>query len=161
MIIPYLRNIIDNHKDMWKIQLAIEISFVSYVKDFNKDSNEGFNEDSYKTYTIHIHSENSSIFIGYETDNIIKELFDSLLKEYQESLKTKMKRSDLVFDSVDALYCKLHKRSLNRRSSYIDSPEWRKSKIAKINPKNKRDDKCFPYAIAVALNHQQINNDPE
>ena len=51
-----------------------------------------------------MHSESSPIFIGYKTDNIVKELFKSLVKEYHESLKTKMKRSDFVFNSVDALY---------------------------------------------------------
>ena len=98
-----------------EIQLTIEISFSSTVKD----SNEGSNKPS----TIHIHSDNLFIFIGYKTNNIIKELFDSLLKEYQESLKTKMKRSHLVFDSVDALYYKFHKANLNRGGSYIDSPK--------------------------------------
>ena len=149
MIIPHLRNIIDDHKDGWKIQLAMEISFVSTVKDSNE------------LYTIDVYSENSSIFIGYKTDNIIEELFKSLKKRYQESLKKKMKRSDLVFDSADALYYKLHKISLKRGGSYIDSPEWLKIKKATINLKNEKDDKCFQYAIPVALNYQQINNHPE
>ena len=124
MIRPYLGKIINDHKDGWKIQLTIEISFVSYVKDSNKDSNEDFNEP----YTTNIHSENPSVFIGYETDNIIKELFKLLLEEYQDSLKRNMKSSDLVFDCVDALYYKFHKTSLNRGGSYVDSPEWLKNK---------------------------------
>ena len=65
-----------------------------------------------------------------------------------------MKKSDLVFDSVDAFYYKFHKISLNRGGSYIDSLEWVKNKKATINPKNKKDYKCFQYAIAVTLNHQ-------
>ena len=40
----------------------------------------------------------------------------------------------------------------------MDSPEWIK---ATLNPENKKDDKCFQYAIAVVLNDQQINNHPE
>ena len=40
---------------------------------------------------MHIHRENSSILIGYKTVNIIKELYNSLLKEYQEKLRTMMK----------------------------------------------------------------------
>ena len=35
-----------------------------------------------------------------------------------------MKGSKFVFDSVDLLYYKLHKKSLNRCGSYIDSPKW-------------------------------------
>ena len=65
-----------------------------------------------------------------------------------------MKKSDLVFDSVDALYYKIHKISLNRGGSYIYSPEWAKNKKATTNPKNKKDDKYFQYAITVALNYQ-------
>ena len=72
-----------------------------------------------------------------------------------------MKKSDFVFNSVDALYYRIHKISLNRACSYIDSPEWLKNKKATINPKNKKDNKCFQYAIATALNYQQINNHPE
>ena len=65
--------------------------------------------------------------------NIIEKLFDSLVKEYRESLKTKIKRSDCAFDSVDALYYKI---TLNIVGSYIDSPEWLKNK--KSNDKSKK-----------------------
>ena len=51
----------------------------------------------------------------------------------------------------------IHKTSLKRENSYIKSSEWLINKRATINPKNK-DDKCFQYSIAVALNHQNIGN---
>ena len=66
-----------------------------------------------------------------------------------------MRGSEFNFDSVDALYYDLNKISLNRDGSYIFSPEWLKNKKATINSKNK-DDKCFQYALAVALNYQNI-----
>ena len=50
----------------------------------------------------------------------------------------------------------IHK-SLKRENSYIKSSEWLINKRATTNPKNK-DDKCFQYSIAVALNHQNIGN---
>ena len=61
-----------------------------------------------------------------------------------------------------ALVCcrSLHKTSLKRGKSYIESPEWLKNKRATINPKND-DDNCFQDAITVALNHQNIENHPE
>ena len=67
----------------------MEVTFVPDIKDFDEDIDEGSDEDSVEDssknsnkncnehYTIDIHSENSSIFIGYKTDNIIKELFKS------------------------------------------------------------------------------------
>ena len=64
-----------------------------------------------------------------------------------------MKESDFVFDNVDLLLYKLHKISLNRGGSYINSPEQLKNKKATTNYKNK-DDKCFQYALTVALNYQ-------
>ena len=67
---------------------------------------------------------------------------------------------NFFFDSVDLLYYKLHKKSLNFGGSYIDSPESLKNKNSAINPKNNYD-KCFQYAITVALNHQNIKNNPE
>ena len=66
-----------------------------------------------------------------------------------------MRGSEFVFDNVDLLYYKLHKISLNRGGSYIASSKWLKSKKTKINRKN-NDDKCFQYAITVALNYEQI-----
>ena len=53
-----------------------------------------------------------------------------------------------------------NKISLSSCGSYIDSPKWLKNQKAIINPKN-NDDKCFKYAITVALNHGQIKKDPQ
>ena len=57
------------------------------------------------------------------------------------------------------IYCyKLHKISLNRDASYIDSLEWLKNKKAKINPINKKYDNCFQYTITAALKYEEKNN---
>ena len=46
------------------------------------------------------------------------------------------------------------------KRAYIDSPKWLKDKKSTINPKNK-DDKCFQYAVTLALNLDNIDNHPE
>ena len=66
----------------------------------------------------------------------------------------------IIEDFVVSLYYKLHKVSLNRGRSYIDSPKWSKNKKATINPKIS-DNKCFQYALTVALNYKQIKSHPE
>ena len=109
---------------------------------------------------MHTKSNNAEIKNGTETGDIINELFKSFLRRYQKGLETKMKGSEFVFDSVDLLYYSLHKISLNRGGSYIDSPDWIKNKKETINPKNK-DNKCFKYAVTAALNYNEINNHPE
>ena len=60
----------------------------------------------------------------------------------------------------DVLHYDLHKISLSRGQSYIDSPEWPKNKKATINLKN-NDNRCFQYALTVALNYKQIKKDPQ
>ena len=93
--------------------------------------------------------------IDNETDKIIEDLFDCFLQRYQKNLEESMRGSEFVFDSVNSLYYKLHKISLNRSGSNIDSLKWLKNKNATINPKN-NNGKCFQYAKKVALNHQNI-----
>ena len=66
-----------------------------------------------------------------------------------------MEGSEFVFNYVHLLYYKCHKINLNRGGSYIDFPDWIKSEKATINPINKKDNKCFQYAVTVALNHEK------
>ena len=49
----------------------------------------------------------------------------------------------------------LIKKSVSRGGTYIDSPKWLRNKKGTINPKN-NDDKCFQFALTVALNYEQI-----
>ena len=72
-----------------------------------------------------------------------------------------IKGSEFVFDYVHLLYYKCHKINLNRAGSYINSPDWIKSKKATINPINKKDNKYFQCAITVALNHEEIKKEPQ
>ena len=113
--------------------------------------------DSTQFQEMHTKSNNKEIMIGNETNEIITELFNSLFQKYQEGLETKMKGNSFMFYNVELLYYHLHKISLNRGRSYIDSPEWLKHKKATINPKN-NDDECLRYSIIAALNYAEINN---
>ena len=93
MIKQYLSNIINDHKtqDQWKIQLTMKIDFIS-------------SKDCKETHTMHTTSDNIESLIGNETVEIIKELFESLLKKYQEGLEKSKKGSEFVFDNIDLLY---------------------------------------------------------
>ena len=66
-----------------------------------------------------------------------------------------MKVSDFNFESVDLMDYKLHKVSLKRGGSYIKSPEWLINKRAIKNPKNEMDNKCFQYALTLALDYSK------
>ena len=76
---------------------------------------------SHEIRTMRTKSNNIEITMGNEADEIIDELFESLLQKYQEGLEEKMRGSEFVFDSIDLLHYYLHKISLNRDVSYIDN----------------------------------------
>ena len=109
---------------------------------------------------MHTRSDYIEITIGDDNDDIIEELFKSLLQKYEENLQNKMRGSDFEFDGVNFLYYDFNEMSLNRGGSYIDSPKWLKDNKSTINPKT-NDDKCFQYAVTLALNLDNIGNNPE
>ena len=108
---------------------------------------------------MHTRSDNEDFINGSDSDEIIKELFKSLLQRYQENLQEKMRGSDFAFDGVNFLYYDFNKISINKGGSYIDSPKLLKNKKSTINPNN--DYKCFQYAVTLALNLDKINSHPE
>ena len=66
MIMPYVRDIINDHKAIrneskeWKIQINMRVNFISF-------------KDTGETRTIYVRSDNEEIRLGNETDDIIKE----------------------------------------------------------------------------------------
>ena len=73
MIRPYLSDIINFHKTQGeqKIMLTMEINFFS-------------SKVSEETHTISTKSDNIEIMMSNETDEIIEEIFESLLQRFQE-----------------------------------------------------------------------------
>ena len=64
--------------------------------------------DTGETRTIYVWSNNESIMWGSDTNNIIKEFFESFLNNYQEELKI-ICGSEFNFESVELMDCKLHR----------------------------------------------------
>ena len=126
MIRLYLVDMINDHKTKseWKIQLTMAINVISFKSDF------------VESRIMYTKSNRIEIMIGSDTNEVIEELFKSLLQRYKKELEEKMRGSEFVFDGVNALYYDLNKISLIRSKLYTDSPEWIKNKKATTNPKN-------------------------
>ena len=95
---PYFIDIINKHKDGWKIQLAAENTFSSV----------GY-EDAKKSYSIYMHSKNLKVYDGHLTGMVVDDLLKSFLEYYQFSLRTKMRKINLTYDCVRVFYYKLQK----------------------------------------------------
>ena len=72
----------------WKFQLNMHVNFIS-----SKDTGEA--------RTINILSDNEEIMLGYETDDIIIDFFESFLNNYQKEEQIMRGASDFVFESVE------------------------------------------------------------
>ena len=93
-------------------------------------------------------SDNFEIMMEANTNKIIRNLFNSLLRRYQGGLLESMRGSEFVFDYVESLNYIFHKVDLKRSGSYIETPEWLKNKGATINRQN--DDE-------IGNRHQRVN----
>ena len=148
----YLYDLINVYKAKggWKLQLSVEISFVSQKPGSNE------------MHTMYTRSTPEEIIIGCETEEVAENLIMSILQKYQDNLQNKMKGSDFIFNGINYLYYDLNRITISKGGSYIESPKWLKDKKCTINQKN-TDNKCFQYATTLALNfkidkhHQRIS----
>ena len=111
---PYLRDIINDHKAIrneskeWRIQINMRVNFISF-------------KDTGETRTIYVRSDNEEIRLGNETDDIIKEFFNSFLNNYQEEEIILKKGSGFIFESVDLLSYESYteRKAKHEPSSYL------------------------------------------
>ena len=141
-----MRKLIDSKKKNgeWKIQLIMKINFIS-------------SRNFIESRDMYSKSDNFEIMMGANTNEIIRNLFNSLLRRYQGGLQESMRGSEFVFGYIESLNYIFHKVDLKRSGSYIETTEWMQNKGATKNCQN-YDDKCFQYAITIALNYDEIGN---
>ena len=87
------------------IQISTRVSFISA-------------KDTEETRIIYLWSDNIKVMWSSDTDNIIKEPFESFLHNYQEELKI-ISASEFVIESVKLMDYKLHRVRLKKGGSYI------------------------------------------
>ena len=115
MIRSYLRDMINDDKTPMKLKVHSSDKIFDYESQFgewkiqltmwtNSVSSKYFKE----TGTMHSKSDNIKIMMGSKTNDIIDELFHSLLQRYKKASEESRKTgSKFVFNNVDALYYKL------------------------------------------------------
>ena len=141
-----MRKLINDKKKNgeWKIQLIMKINVIS-------------SRDFIESRDMYSKSDNFEIMMGGNTSEIIRNLFNSILRRYQGGLHESVRGSEFVFNYVESLNYIFHKVDLKRSGSDIETLEWLKNNDATINCQND-DDKCFQYAITIALNYDEIGN---
>ena len=161
MIRLYLTGLINNHKPLeelndeandgeandrdtergeWKVQLVMQNNCIS-SKNFEH------------TRT----SKPVNVFMGSDAKNVIDRLFDTFLQRFQKAIETSIGGgSKFTHESVALLYYYFQKIDIRRAESYIASPDRLVIKGATTTPRNENDNKCFQFAIVIALNYDKI-----
>ena len=101
-------------------------------------------KDNDEECALHWKGDNIENMIYDKVDEVIKELFQSLLSRHHIELETSMKGSDLVFDCVHLLCYKNHRKNFKRGISCVDILDWIKNRKPKISK------------ITIALIHKEI-----
>ena len=103
-----MRDIIINFQksDEWKIQLTININFIS-SKDIDEER------------VMHSKSSNIEFVSYYDASEVVNGFFQSLLSRYQIGFETSMRGSNFIFDSVQLLYYNYLKINFKRGVVYI------------------------------------------
>ena len=85
LIGKYLRELIEEYKlkGEWKVQLTIEVNFIS------------LKPGSDETRIMYTRSDNIEIMFGENNDDIIEQLFESLLQKYEETYRIKWEDQSL------------------------------------------------------------------
>ena len=120
---PYLENMIANYISIgeWKLHLTISIRFISSK-----------NPEQFRIR--HSYSENNETMSGTDINDVVINLLTTLKENYINDL-SRMEGSEYHFERIELLKYKLHKVSLRRGGTYIDSHKWIKNKKATINSK--------------------------
>ena len=142
---PYLIPLTDKKKvSNQKIQLDIEINLVHLTKS--------------DRIAFYVKSKNIECHLSDNSEDILNQLFDLLLKYFNDKLLICRTDSSYVFENVEGISIHFHKIDLRRGSSYIPTPEWLENKKAAINPKNMKANYCFAYAVTIAIFHKEIGS---
>ena len=134
---PYLRALIGENKTYEK-KIEIDIGFNMIHISNNR------------RITHFSRSDNDICRPSSNTNKLLRQLLTSLYEKCQNDLDLSRKNSSFVYERVEECI-HFHKMGLRRGASFIDPPEWLKSKKATINPQNKDGIYCFMYAVTIAL----------
>ena len=134
---PYLRVLIGENKAYEK-KIEIDIGFNMIHISNNR------------RITHFSRSDNDICRPSSNTNKLLRQLLTSLYEKCQNDLDLSRKNSSFVYERVEECI-HFHKMDLRRGASFIDPPEWLKSKKATINPQNKDGIYCFMYAVTIAL----------
>ena len=99
----------------------------------------------------------TEFFEGSDINDLIQRMLAHIKTQVQNP---RMPESGFSLDKIMNLYINFQRLALTQGDSFIELPEWLKSKKAVMKPQNK-DEGYFKWAVIAALHHEEIKKDHE
>jgi len=146
----YITNIINTQLLIYQ-QLKISYEFKCLIKDRNND----IVERNFRMGAYNASRDTRNLITNF---NDITNYYNQMTFEIVDSINNMNdKGSGGEFITVVFLKLKLFKIDPLFSGSFLETPEWIKSRKATVNIKNKND-KCFIYSVLCALFYEEIKN---
>ena len=107
-----LNDILNDHKksDTWKVQLTISVHLISF-------------NDKDEENVLHSKNDNIEILNNDELEQVIEELFQSLLSGNKIGTEISMRGTNFIFNCVHLFHYTYHKTNFKWSRLHIDSPK--------------------------------------
>ena len=99
----------------------------------------------------------TEFFEGSDINDLIQRMLAHIKTQVENP---RMPESGFSLDKIMNLYINFQRLALTQGDSFIELPEWLKSKKAVMKPQNK-DEGYFKWAVIAALHHEEIKKDHE
>ena len=99
----------------------------------------------------------TEFFEGSDINDLIQRMLAHIKTQVEHP---RMPESGFSLDKIMNLYINFQRLALTQGDSFIELPEWLKSKKAVMKPQNK-DEGYFKWAVIAALHHEEIKKDHE
>ena len=99
----------------------------------------------------------TEFFEGSDINDLIQRMLAHIKTQVENPRKPE---SGFSLDKIMNLYINFQRLALTQGDSFIELPEWLKSKKAVMKPQNK-DEGYFKWAVIAALHHEEIKKDHE
>ena len=122
-----------------------------------QDLDDGTTGDNYIRVEMPFNSLMTEFFDTSDINDLIQRMLEYIKAQTENP---KFPERGFTLDKIMQLYINFHRLVLTRGSSYIELPEWIKSKKNVINQQN-NDEECYKWAVIESLHHKETKHPPE
>ena len=136
-------------------RLPFKVSLCVYHKFGNTEIS--ISQEEKDTDLLKIRTSNHLKLVGDNISHTVKDLIEYYKINKEKGLEIHQGRSQINLEDIESIRLDFHKVNSLGARRFIESPKYIKNKKCAINPKNKKDNMCFKYAIVIAIHRNEMS----